>query len=59
MKGRDFVTPDDVQELAVSVLAHRLMLTGEARFSGLTAESVVKEILKTVKGPPRREDLLR
>lgn len=59
MKGRDFVTPDDVQELAVSVLAHRLMLTGEARFSGLTAESVVKEILKTVKVPPRREELLR
>ena len=59
MEGRDFVTPDDVQMLAVPVLAHRLLLTGEARFSGVTAENVVKELLQTVKVPPRREELFR
>ena len=59
MEGRDFVTPEDVQYLAVPVLAHRLLLTGEARFSGLTAERVVEEILKSVKVPPKREELLR
>jgi len=59
MEGRGFVTPDDVQYLAQSVLAHRLLLTGEAKFSGITAESVVAELLKTVKVPPKTEELLR
>lgn len=42
MEGRDYVTPDDVQYLAVPVLSHRLLLTGQARFSGKSAESVVR-----------------
>ena len=52
MEGRDYVTPDDVQHLAVPVLAHRLLLTGEARFSGKTAESVVREVLSSVEHGP-------
>lgn len=59
MEGRNYVTPDDVQYLAVPVLAHRLLLTGEARFSGKTAESVVREVLASVEVPPKTEELFR
>ena len=50
--GLDFVTPDHVQELAVPVPAHRLVLDHEARFSGRTSEAVVGEVLQRV-APPR------
>ena len=43
--GLEFVTPDHVQELAVPVIAHRLALEPQAKFSGLTARGVVEEIL--------------
>jgi len=59
MEGRDFVTPDDVQQLVLPVLAHRLQLTGEARFGGKTAESILREILSSVEVPPRSEELFR
>lgn len=52
MQGRSFVTPDDVQALAVPVLAHRLMLTNEARISGITAENVITSILSGLPVPP-------
>ena len=57
MEGRDYVTPDDVQYLAVPVLSHRLLLTGQARFSGKSAESVVREVLSSVEVPPRTEEM--
>ena len=59
MEGRDYVTPDDVQYLAVPVLSHRLLLTGQARFSGKSAESVVREVLSSVEVPPRTEEMFR
>lgn len=46
-----FVTPDHIQEIAVPVIAHRLMLNSQARFSGRTEKSVVEDILKTVAVP--------
>ena len=49
--GLDYVTPDLVQELAVPVVAHRLMLDPQARFSGITAESIVEEVLENVPVP--------
>lgn len=49
--GESFVTPDHVQELAVSVIAHRLVMEQQARFSGNTAEAVVGEVLKKVAAP--------
>jgi MoxR-like ATPase len=49
--GQEFVTPEQVQELAVSVIAHRLVLQSQARFSGLTGRSVVDSILKRVPVP--------
>ncbi len=49
--GLDFVTPEHIQSVAVAVVAHRLVLEPQARFSGLTARSVVGEILKKLKVP--------
>lgn len=49
--GRTYVIPDDVQALAVPVLAHRLSLTREATITGITTESVINEILDTVEVP--------
>ena len=49
--GQSFVVPDHVQEAAVSVIAHRLMLDPQARFSGMTSESIVTDILKSVPAP--------
>ena len=49
--GRDYVLPDDVQSLAVGVLAHRLVLDTKARYSGVTRESILEEILGRLKVP--------
>lgn len=49
--GCEFVTPEHIQELAVSAIAHRLVMQPQARFSGQTAAGVVQEILKTVPVP--------
>lgn len=56
MEGRDFVTPDDIQTLAKPVLAHRLLLTNEARISGTTAEAIIDSILAAVPVPPVNGD---
>jgi MoxR-like ATPase len=45
MAGREHVLPDDVQTLAVPVIAHRLILSTEARLSGTTAQDFVTEIV--------------
>jgi MoxR-like ATPase len=49
--GADFVTPEQLQKLAAPVIAHRLVLEPQARFSGLTARGVVGDILKKLKVP--------
>jgi len=49
--GSDFVTPEQVQSLAVPVIAHRLVLEPSARFSGVTARGVVEEAVKKLKVP--------
>ncbi len=49
--GHDFVTPEQIQKLAVPVIAHRLVLEPQARFSGVTPRSVVEEVLKKLKVP--------
>ena len=50
-EGRDYVVPEDVQELAQPVLAHRLILAPEARATGITAAEVVSEALSTTPAP--------
>jgi MoxR-like ATPase len=49
--GLDFVTPDQIQEIAVPVIAHRLALEPQARFAGASASNLVMEILKKVPVP--------
>jgi MoxR-like ATPase len=50
--GQGFVTPELVQTVAVDVIAHRLVLDGQARYAGRSAEVVVHEIVEQV-APPR------
>ena len=57
MAGRNFVTPDDVQQLVHPVLEHRVMLSGEARFSGRTAAEALDGVLASIEPPPGREEL--
>ncbi len=49
--GHEFVTPEHIQEIAVPVIAHRMIMDPQARFSGATAEGAVEDILKTVPVP--------
>lgn len=44
-EGRDYVVPEDIRDLAVPVLSHRLILRQEARIKRVTAEQVVAEIV--------------
>jgi MoxR-like ATPase len=50
-RGRDFVTPDDVKEVAPWVLRHRLILRSEAEIEGETPDGVVAQILGSVAVP--------
>ena len=52
MSGRAFVTPDDLQKLAQPVLAHRLLLSNEARISGTTADEIISGIVSRLPVPP-------
>lgn len=49
--GLDWVTPDQIQEVAVAVIAHRLVLDPQAEFSGQTHRALVEEILRQVPVP--------
>ena len=49
--GRDFVTPESIQEITVPVLAHRMVMEPQARFSGVTAAGVITDILKKIPVP--------
>jgi MoxR-like ATPase len=51
IRGRDYVLPDDIKELAVPVLAHRVVLTPAARMRGVRPERLVSEVLNTVAVP--------
>ena len=45
IRGRDYLLPDDVKQLAVPVLSHRIMLSSQSRLRGRDAESLVREVL--------------
>ncbi len=51
LDGGEFVVPEHVQELAVPVVAHRIVIDPQARFSGVTAQGIVEEIVKKVSVP--------
>ena len=49
--GQTFVTPEQIQEIAVPIIAHRLSLESQAKFSGTTTAGIVMDILKKVPVP--------
>ncbi len=51
MRGRDYVTPDDIQTLAQPVLAHRLILSPESRLRGQNANAVLARLLEQTPTP--------
>ncbi|MEP6725994.1 MAG: MoxR family ATPase [Bacteroidota bacterium] len=51
MRGRDFVTPDDVISIAPAVLRHRIILTPEREMEGGTADEIIEAILKKIEVP--------
>jgi len=51
LRGRDFVLPDDIKELAESVLAHRIIVSPAARLNKLTGQRIVQDILQQVPLP--------
>jgi MoxR-like ATPase len=53
-EGRSYVIPDDIKDLAVPLLGHRLLLDAEAQFSGVTVEQVIERILNEVAPPAER-----
>ncbi len=52
LSGRDYVTPDDVKEIAVPALAHRLVLKPELWVERLRSDDIVRELLDEVPTPP-------
>ncbi len=51
IKGRDFITPDDIIATAIPVLRHRIMLTPEKEMEGLTPDDVIHQIIKKIEVP--------
>jgi MoxR-like ATPase len=51
IEGHDFVTPEIIQQVAVDVIAHRLVLEPEARFAGLSARQVVMDLIEQTPVP--------
>ena len=51
LQGRDFVTPEDILEVAVPALRHRILLTPEKEMEGITEEDVIKQIIQSLDIP--------
>ena len=51
LKGRDFVIPEDIIEMAAPVLRHRIMLTPEKEMEGITPDDLIDSILKVLEVP--------
>jgi MoxR-like ATPase len=51
IKGRDFVTPDDIVWVAPAVLRHRIMLTPDKEMEGVSPDDVVKQIIQKIEVP--------
>ena len=51
LDGRDYIIPEDVQHMVQPVLAHRLVLSPEAKMKGLTAQGILQRVMGTVRVP--------
>ena len=54
LRQRDFVLPDDVKELAIPTLAHRVIVSPSARIKNISSETILREILETIPVPGAR-----
>ncbi len=50
-QGRNYVVPDDLKELAVPVMQHRMLLDADAQFDGVTVPDVIDELFDAVPLP--------
>jgi MoxR-like ATPase len=51
IRGRDFVTPEDIKEAAIPVLQHRVIVTPEREMEGLTSIEIIKQIIENIEIP--------
>lgn len=51
IRGRDFVTPEDIKEASYAVLRHRVMVSPEREMEGLTADEIIRQILEAIEIP--------
>lgn len=51
LRGRDFVTPDDIKEASFAVLRHRVIVAPEREMEGLTADEIIRQILEGLEIP--------
>ncbi len=51
IRGRDFVTPEDIRELAAPILRHRIILTPEREMEGTTTDDIVAQMLQKIEIP--------
>lgn len=51
INGRDFVTPEDIKQIVVPVLQHRVIITPEREMEGITSTQIINDIIQTVQIP--------
>lgn len=51
IRGRDFVTPEDIKEASFGVLRHRIIVSPEREMEGLTADEIIRQILESIEVP--------
>jgi len=51
IKGRDFITPEDIIEVAPHVLRHRIILSPEKEMEGITADELIEKMIKSIEIP--------
>ncbi|AWG25698.1 AAA family ATPase [Flavobacterium kingsejongi] len=51
IRGRDFVTPEDIKDSAIPVLQHRVIVTPEREMEGISSTEIIKQIIETVEIP--------
>jgi MoxR-like ATPase len=49
--GRDYAVPDDVVQIALPALRHRVILSAEAEVEGRTTDEILRELIRTVEVP--------
>jgi MoxR-like ATPase len=51
LRGRDFIIPEDIQQMAPHVLRHRIMLSPEKEMEGIMPDQLIENILKSIEVP--------